>query len=270
MRKTNFRKEICIFRQGSIVVSRHGFVPGVRSYNLFSVLKRSPFLIILYNPFLAFREWERVSQKARHETSRDLQVEVSAAGFHISTPSHSASSLHRVRLCCVLSRMQMQQKMQPRLVLRQAVVRQPVVPSHARPAQPWLGQVHQLGQLNPARPMAMPVAMPTPIVKAVVKPVVKPLQWVYAAPLQSTPGRSINPKVVLCGRCKILVDLRGQDRASGAIPAVPGIAPLARSCPNPSHGSPQENREICGGVWGPAGCGIVFASIQLTEPSPMR
>ena len=145
-------------------------VPGVRSYNLFSVLKRSPFLIILYNPFLAFREWERVSQKARHETSRNLQVEVSAAGFHISTPSHSASSLHRVRLCCVLSRMQMQQKMQPRLVLRQAVVRQPVVPSHARPAQPWLGQVHQLGQLNPARPMAMPVAMPTamptPIVKA--------------------------------------------------------------------------------------------------------
>ena len=97
--------------------------------------------------------------------------------------------------------MQMQQKMQPRLVLRQAVVRQPVVPSHARPAQPWLGQVHQLGQLNPARPMAMPVAMPTPIVKAVVKPVVKPLQWVYAALLQSTPGRSINPKVVLCGRC---------------------------------------------------------------------
>ena len=68
----------------------------------------------------------------------------------------------------------------------------------------------------------------------------------------------------------ILVDLRGQDRASGAIPAVPGIAPLARSCPNPGHGSPQENREICGGVWGPAGCGIVFASIQLTEPSPMR
>ena len=172
---------------------------------MFSVLKRSPFLIILYNPFLAFREWERVSQKARHETSRDLQVEVSAAGFHISTPSHSASSLHRVRLCCVLSRMQMQQKMQPRLVLRQAVVRQPVVPSHARPAQPWLGQVHQLGQLNPARPMAMPVAMPTPIVKAVVKPVVKPLQWVYAAPLQSTPGRSINPKVVLCGRCGFLV-----------------------------------------------------------------
>ena len=101
----------------------HGFVPGVRSYNLFSVLKRSPFLIILYNPFLAFREWERVSQKARHETSRDLQVEASAAGFHISTPSHSASSLHRVRLCCVLSRMQMQQKRQPRLVLRQAVVR---------------------------------------------------------------------------------------------------------------------------------------------------
>ena len=164
--------------------------------------------------------------------------------------------------------MQMQQKMQPRLVLRQAVVRQPVVPSHARPARPWLGQVHQLGQLNPVRPMAMPVAMPTPIVKAVVKPVVKPLQWVYAAPLQSTPGHSINPKVVLCGRCGFLVlaclvaptscdpnqtrYVKAQEASkhdpgrfararSGkrAIPAVPGIAPLARSCPNPSHGSPH-------------------------------
>ena len=75
------------------------------------------------------------------------------------------------------------QQMQPRLVLQQAVLKQPAVLSHARPAQPWLGQVHQLGQLNPARPMAMPVAMPTPIVKAVV-PVARPLRWVYAAPMQ--------------------------------------------------------------------------------------
>ena len=82
--------------------------------------------------------------------------------------------------------MQTMQPMQPRLVLQQAVLRQPAVLLHARPAQPWLGQVHQPGQWNPARPMAMPVAMP--IVKAVVKPVAKPSQWVYAAPLQSTPG----------------------------------------------------------------------------------
>ena len=80
------------------------------------------------------------------------------------------------------------QQMQPSLVLQQAVLKQPAVLSHARPAQPWLGQVHQLRQLNPARPMAMPVAMPvampTPIVKAVVKPVARPLRWVYAAPMQ--------------------------------------------------------------------------------------
>ena len=82
--------------------------------------------------------------------------------------------------------MQTMQPMQPRLVLQQAVLRQPAVLLHARPAQPWLGQVHQPGQWNPARPMAMPVAMP--VVKAVVKPVAKPSQWVYAAPLQSTPG----------------------------------------------------------------------------------
>ena len=70
----------------------------------------------------------------------------------------------------MMNPMQPMQQMQPRLVLQQAVLKQPAVLSHARPAQPWLGQVHQLGQLNPARPMAMPVAMPTPIVKAVVKP----------------------------------------------------------------------------------------------------
>jgi hypothetical protein len=89
--------------------------------------------------------------------------------------------------------MQTMQPMQPRLVLQQAVLRQPAVLLHARPVQPWLvGQVqHQLpAQLKTvsAGPMAMPVAMPTPIVKTVVKPVAKPSQWVYAAPLRSTPG----------------------------------------------------------------------------------
>ena len=89
--------------------------------------------------------------------------------------------------------MQTMQPMQPRLVLQQAVLRQPAVLLHARPAQPWLvGQVqHQLpAQLKTvsAGPMAMPVAMPTPIVKTVVKPVAKPSQWVYAAPLHSTSG----------------------------------------------------------------------------------
>ena len=89
--------------------------------------------------------------------------------------------------------MQTMQPMQPRLVLQQAVLRQPAVLLHARPAQPWLvGQVqHQLpAQLKTvsAGPMAMPGAMPTPIVKPAVKPVAKPSQWVYAAPLQSNPG----------------------------------------------------------------------------------
>ena len=93
--------------------------------------------------------------------------------------------------------MQTMQPMQPRLVLQQAVLRQPAVLLHARPVQPWLvGQVqHQLpAQLKTvsagpmAMPVAMPVAMPTPIVKTVVKPVAKPSQWVYAAPLRSTPG----------------------------------------------------------------------------------
>ena len=96
--------------------------------------------------------------------------------------------------------MQPMQQMQPRVV-QQAVLRQPVVLSHARPAQPWLGQVQQLGQFKPgpagpmAMPVAMPVAMPAPIVKAMVKQVVRS-QWVYAAPLQSTPGWSAHPKVV--------------------------------------------------------------------------
>ena len=74
------------------------------------------------------------------------------------------------------------------------------------------------------------------------------IAMVYAALLQSTPGRSINPKVV----------------------SVEGVVLACLVAPTSCHGSPQENREICGGVWGPAGCGIVFASIQLTEPSPMR
>ena len=91
--------------------------------------------------------------------------------------------------------MQPMQQMQPRLVLQQAVLKQPAVLSHARPAQPWLGQVHQLGQLNPARPMAMPVAMPTPIVKAVVKAVVKP--W---------PGHYVGFMLPLCSATKSTKD----------------------------------------------------------------
>ena len=103
-------------------------------------------------------------------------------------------------VCCVLFRIQMQmqmvqqmQQMQPLLVLRQAVPRQPVVLSHAQAAQPWLGQVHQLpAQVKPGR--MVPVA---PMVKHVVKPVAKPSQWIYAAPLQSTLGHLANPKVGL-------------------------------------------------------------------------
>ena len=106
--------------------------------------------------------------------------------------------------------MQPMQQMQPRLVLQQAVLKQPAVLSHARPAQPWLGQVHQLGQLNPARPMAMPVAMPTPIVKAVVKPVKlvgRPLRWVYAAPMQRNQiNQERTNQVVL--RCQELVSMK--------------------------------------------------------------
>ena len=75
---------------------------------------------------------------------------------------------------------------------------QAAVLSHARPAQPWLGQVHQLGQWNPARPMAMPVAMPTRFVKAVVKPVARPLRWVFAAPMQRNQGCSTNQVVLPC------------------------------------------------------------------------
>ena len=103
--------------------------------------------------------------------------------------------------------MQPMQQMQPRLVLQQAVLKQPAVLSHARPAQPWLGQVHQLRQLNPVRPMAMPVAMPTPIVKAVVKPVARPLRWVYAAPMQRNQiNQGRTNQVVL--RCQELVSMK--------------------------------------------------------------
>ena len=55
-----------------------------------TVLKQSPYRIIL---ILSFRV---VGQKARHETSRCLQVEASAAGCYISTPRHSASNLQCV------------------------------------------------------------------------------------------------------------------------------------------------------------------------------
>ena len=111
----------------------------------------------------------------------------------------------------MMNPMQPMQQMQPRLVLQQAVLKQPAVLSHARPAQPWLGQVHQLGQLNPARPMAMPVAMPvampTPIVKVVVKPVARPLRWVYAAPMQRNQiNQGRTNQVVL--RCQELVSMK--------------------------------------------------------------
>ena len=87
------------------------------------------------------------------------------------------------------------QPIQPRLVLQQAVLKQPVLShmSHVRPAQPWLGQL-QLQQL-PAqvRPAAgpAPAAMPTPMVH--MAKLARPLRWVYAAPMhpmQRTQGRS--------------------------------------------------------------------------------
>ena len=106
----------------------------------------------------------------------------------------SAATSTSQRRAMQIQMMQPMQPMQPRLVL-QPVLKQPAVLSHARPAQPWLGQVHQLRQLNPARPMvpvAMPVAMPTPIVKAVVKPVARPFRWVYAAPMHPMQRNQIN------------------------------------------------------------------------------
>ena len=78
------------------------------------------------------------------------------------------------------------QPIQPRLVLQQAVLKQPVV-SHVRPAQPWLGQLQLPAQVRPAGPMA-PAAMPTPV-KHMAK-LARPLRWVYAAPMQRTQGRT--------------------------------------------------------------------------------
>ena len=89
--------------------------------------------------------------------------------------------------------MQTMQPMQPRLVLQQAVLRQPAVLLHARPVQPWLvGQVqHQLpAQLKTvsAGAMAMPVAMPTPIVKTVSSLWRSHRNGSMRPPLRSTPG----------------------------------------------------------------------------------
>ena len=93
---------------------------------------------------------------------------------------------------------QMMQPMQPRYVLQQAVPRQPVVLSHARPAQPWLGQLQQLpAQVRPAAGRMAPAAMPPPIVKDMAKPGARPLRWVYAAPMLRNRGCSTNPKVIL-------------------------------------------------------------------------
>ena len=90
------------------------------------------------------------------------------------------------------------QPMQPRYVLQQAVPRQPVVLSHARPAQPWLGQLQQLpAQVRPAAGRMAPAAMPPPIVKDMAKPGARPLRWVYAAPMLRNRGCSTNPKVIL-------------------------------------------------------------------------
>ena len=86
--------------------------------------------------------------------------------------------------------MQTMQPMQPRIVLQQALPRQPVVLSHVRPAQPWLGQLQQLPvQVKPAAGHMAPAAMPTPTLKDMAKPAARPLRWVYAAPMR--------PKVVL-------------------------------------------------------------------------
>ena len=86
--------------------------------------------------------------------------------------------------------MQTMQPMQPRFVLQQALPRQPVVLSHVRPAQPWLGQLQQLPvQVKPAAGHMAPAAMATPTLKDMAKPAARPLRWVYAAPMQ--------PKVVL-------------------------------------------------------------------------
>ena len=111
----------------------------------------------------------------------------------------------QLRLWCLLfhsfyheQMMQPMQPMQPPFVLQQAVPRQPVVLSHARPAQPWLGQLQQLpAQVRPAAGRMAPAAMPPPIVKDMAKPGARPLRWVYAAPMLRNRGCSTNPKVIL-------------------------------------------------------------------------
>ena len=106
----------------------------------------------------------------------------------------------QLRLWCLPfhSFYQMMQPRQPRYVLQQAVPRQPVVLSHARPAQPWLGQLQQLpAQVRPAAGRMAPAAMPPPIVKDMAKPGARPLRWVYAAPMLRNRGCSTNPKVIL-------------------------------------------------------------------------
>ena len=83
------------------------------------------------------------------------------------------------------------QPIQPRLVLQQAVLKQPVL-SHVRPAQPWLGQLQLPAQVRPAAGPIAPAAMPTPMVKHMAK-LARPLRWVYAAPMhpmQRTQGRT--------------------------------------------------------------------------------
>ena len=82
------------------------------------------------------------------------------------------------------------QPIQPRLVLQQAVLKQPVV-SHVRPAQPWLGQLQLPAQVRPAAGPIAPAAMPTPMVH--MAKLARPLRWVYAAPMhpmQRTQGRT--------------------------------------------------------------------------------
>ena len=122
-----------------------------------------------------------------HEIFRSKQIETASfcSKFHISTPSH----LQRFAVSFLAMQMQTMypmQPIQPRLVLQQAVLKQPVV-SHVRPAQPWLGQLQLPAQVRPAGPMA-PAAMPTPV-KHMAK-LARPLRWVYAAHMQRTQGRT--------------------------------------------------------------------------------
>ena len=87
--------------------------------------------------------------------------------------------------------------MQPRFVLQQALPRQPAVLSYAQPAQPWrVGQVQNQLPTPMKTVSAGPMVMPSPTLKAMVKPVVKPPQWVYAAPLLRTPGRSAGQNLI--------------------------------------------------------------------------